>query len=485
LATIDNWASEADVVVLGFGGAGAVTAISAHDAGAKVLIIEKAEGGGNTRLATLTFLCPLNSAEAKQHIQSLSFGRLDDTVIDEFLEWSSSNVEFVKELGGEVQVCPPGATFPTLPGSEAMIRYRVKGEKGEFGGASLWKLLSKGIENRRINILRHTTAKKLLRSVDEVIGVECEQAGKLIRIRSRKAVVLATGGFEYSETMKREHISGYPIFAYGDVGNKGDGIKMAQELGADLWHMNAVAAPLGYKFPEYDAAFIMEMPSYGVPNPPYSFIIVDQEGKRFCDETALEKYSMWMAVTRFDTAKLKYTRIPSFLIFDERTCLHGPITRVGHGANRSYQWTADNGAEIARGWIVSAEKPEELAHKLGIQPAKQLTTTLEAYSKNCQLGKDEEFSRSEKTLKNLTGNLYGVPVWPGLLNTQGGPRRNERGQILNVWQKPIPRLYGAGELGSIWGFLYQSGGNLRECLALGRMVGRNAAEEIPFRDLSS
>ena len=150
MATIDNWASEADVVVLGFGGAGAVTAITAHDAGAKVLIIEKAEGGGNTRLATLTFLCPLNSAEAKQHIQALSFGRLDDTVIDEFLEWSSSNVEFIRELGGEVQVCPPGATFPTLPGSEAMIRYRVKGEKDEFGGASLWKLLSNGIENRKI-----------------------------------------------------------------------------------------------------------------------------------------------------------------------------------------------------------------------------------------------------------------------------------------------------------------------------------------------
>jgi predicted oxidoreductase len=128
---------------------------------------------------------------------------------------------------------------------------------------------------------------------------------------------------------------------------------------------------------------------------------------------------------------------------------------------------------------VSAEQPEELAQKLVIHPAKQLRTTLEAYSKNCQSGKDEEFLRPKKTLQPLSNRLFGVPVWPGLLNTQGGPRRNERGQILNVWQKPIPRLYGAGELGSIWGFLYQSGGNLGECLALGRMVGRNAAAEIP------
>jgi succinate dehydrogenase/fumarate reductase flavoprotein subunit len=418
--------------------------------------------------------------EAREHIQALSFGRLGDDIIGAFVDWSSTNVDFIKALGGDVQVCPPGATFPTLPGANAMIRYRVKGENSEFGGASLWKLLAKNVENRKINILRQTTAKKLLRSGDEIIGVECEQAGKLIRARAKKAVVLATGGFEYHEMMKKEHISGYPIYAYGHVGNTGDGVKMAQELGADLWHMNAVAAPLGYKFPEYDAAFIMEMPSYGIPNPPYSYIIVDQDGKRFCDETALEKYSMWMAVTRFDMEKLKYTRIPSYMIFDEQTCTHGPITRVGHGANRSYMWSSDNKAEIDREWLVSAETPDELAHKLGLQMPQQLASTLAAYSKKCQLGKDEDFFRRKETLKDLTGCLFGVPVWPCLLNTQGGPRRNERGQILNVWHKPIQRLYGVGELGSIWGFLYQSGGNLGECLALGRMVGRNAAAEVPL-----
>jgi hypothetical protein len=79
----------------------------------------------------------------------------------------------------------------------------------------------------------------------------------------------------------------------------------------------------------------------------------------------------------------------------------------------------------------------------------------------------------------LYGDLYGLPVWPCLLNTQGGPKRNSRGQILNVWGKPIKRLYSAGEMGSIWGFLYQSGGNLAECLGPGRIVGFNAAAESP------
>jgi succinate dehydrogenase/fumarate reductase flavoprotein subunit len=480
IGVMDQWDIETDVAVLGYGGAGAVTAITAHDTGAQVVILEKGDGGGNTRLATLTFLCPLNVPQAREHIRALSFGRLEDDVIDTFVEWSSSNVDFVKALGGDVQLCPPGATFPQLSGANSMIRYRVKAEMDEFGGASLWKLLSMNVRKRNINVIGRTRATKLLRSGEEVIGVACEQEGKLIKVRARRAVVLATGGFEYSEVMKREYISGYPIYAYGDSRNTGDGIRMAQELGADIWHMNAVAAPLGYKVPEYQATFIMEMPSYRVPDPPYSYILVDQAGQRFCDETALEKYSMWMAVTRFDTKKLQYTRIPAYLIFDEKTRQHGPITRVGHGVNRSYNWSPDNEIEHNRGWILSADNSEELAGRLGITTPAQLSATIESYNEKCRTGNDEEFARRKETLGSINGRLFGITVWPALLNTQGGPKRNAKGQILDVWQNPIPRLYGAGELGSIWGFLYQSGGNLGECLAFGRIVGINAAAESPI-----
>ena len=99
------------------------------------------------------------------------------------------------------------------------------------------------------------------------------------------------------------------------------------------------------------------------------------------------------------------------------------------------------------------------------------------YREACDRDRDDEFGRSPRTLIEFQGALYGLPLWPCLLNTQGGPKRNSRGQILNVWGKPIKRLYSAGELGSVWGFLYQSGGNLGECLGLGRMAGTNAAAE--------
>jgi FAD binding domain-containing protein len=469
-----GWDEEADVVVLGCGGAGAVAAITACDAGAKVIVVEKGEPGGNTRLATMAFVCPTNNSSAREHIKALSFGTLDEEIVDVYVEWTSKNVDYIKQLAGEVETCYPGASFPALPGSETMLRYRVKAKvDGELGGESLWNLLSENLERRKIPVHRRTSAEGIIRSGDEVVGVATRKNDRSFNIRARKGIVLATGGFEYNEELKREFLAGYPIFAYGNAGNTGDGIKLAQELGADLWHMKAVAAPMGYKFAEFASAFIMRMPADG-------YIIVDQNGERFCNETGLEHYSMWMAVTSFGMDSLRFDRIPSYLIFDEQTRLKGPITRVGHGANRAFRWSTDNSEEIRRGWIESADGPPELANKLGIKAAEKLTETVDAYQKACRSGTDEKFGRAKETLVGFHGRLYGVSLWPCLLNTQGGPKRNARGEIIDVWGKPIKRLYGAGEVGSIWGFLYQSGGNLGECLGLGRMVGLNVAAELPM-----
>jgi succinate dehydrogenase/fumarate reductase flavoprotein subunit len=468
-----SWDDEADVIVVGYGGAGASAAIAAHDGGAAVLLVEKDQGGGNTRLATRTYISPQNGPAARQHILALSAGALSEATLDAALQWMSRNNDFIRELGGEIEECPPHATFPALPGAESMIRYRVKASAQERGGESMWNLLTRNVESRKIRVHLQTPAKKLLRADGEIVGVECAHDGRRMNIRARRAVVLTTGGFEYNEEMKREFLAGYPIYAYGHRGNTGDGIKLAQEAGADLWHMKGVAAPMGFKFPEYESAFIMRMPADG-------YILVDQAGRRFCNETGLEHYSMWMEVTKFDMDALGYSRIPSYVIFDEPTRRAGPITSVGHGANRAYRWSADNQMELDRGWIASGKNAGALGEKLGIDAA-ALDETIKNYRDACRRSKDGEFGRAPRTLVELQGNLFGLPVWPCLLNTQGGPKRNFRGQILNVWGEPIKRLYGAGELGSIWGFLYQSGGNLGECLGLGRMAGTNAAGETPQR----
>ena len=74
-----------------------------------------------------------------------------------------------------------------------------------------------------------------------------------------------------------------------------------------------------------------------------------------------------------------------------------------------------------------------------------------------------------------TPPFYFGEVWPVVSNTQGGPVHNARQQIINVYGEPIPRLYAAGELGSAFGHLYLSGGNLAECLVTGKIAGTEAA----------
>ncbi|MCB1742807.1 MAG: FAD-binding protein, partial [Gammaproteobacteria bacterium] len=73
--------------------------------------------------------------------------------------------------------------------------------------------------------------------------------------------------------------------------------------------------------------------------------------------------------------------------------------------------------------------------------------------------------------------FYALELSPSMLNTQGGPRRNEHARIVRPDGTPIGRLYSAGELGSIYSYLYQGTGNIGECLVFGRIAGRNAAAE--------
>jgi predicted oxidoreductase len=80
----------------------------------------------------------------------------------------------------------------------------------------------------------------------------------------------------------------------------------------------------------------------------------------------------------------------------------------------------------------------------------------------------------------VTAPFYAVELSPAMLNTQGGPRRNTKAQIIRPDGSPIPRLYSSGELGSIYSYLYQGTGNIGECFAFGRIAARNAVADSPW-----
>jgi hypothetical protein len=256
--------------------------------------------------------------------------------------------------------------------------------------------------------------------------------------------------------------------------------------------MNGVSCPFGIKVPEFEAALYISM---GTPG----FIYVDKHANRFVDEKSIEQHAGLLAVDFYDAESLEYPRIPMYVIFDESTRSAGPVSiSAGRGyAGRRYKWSADNSEEIKKGWITKAETFAELAVKLKMKP-EDLEKTMNKWNEDVKKGKDTLFHRpiedpkkGNPAYKDLVMSVWSAPIdkppyyamelYPCLLNTQGGPRRNGRGQVLDAFGKPIPRLYSAGELGSMWGIIYQGAGNNAESMVVGRIAGKNAAAEKPWK----
>lgn len=135
--------------------------------------------------------------------------------------------------------------------------------------------------------------------------------------------------------------------------------------------------------------------------------------------------------------------------------------------------TAPNFEPSSEGYGFTADTIEELADKAGINKA-ELVKTVEQWNEYCEAGSDPAFFRPAKTLTPIKGApFHACHCSTTMLNTDGGPRRNEHAQILDLNGDAIPNLYSAGEFGSVWCDMYNGGGNLGECCAFGRIAARN------------
>jgi succinate dehydrogenase/fumarate reductase flavoprotein subunit len=464
----EKWDREYDVVVVGWGSAGTAAAVTAHDQGAKVLILEKMpDGGGNTRICGGNIIIP-KGKEFIEYLDTLSFKTTEREIIETFVEYALKNGDWIREMGADVQVFRPlevayptmiaGAGFPHVPGAETAVKYNIKGTPEEGKPSQrLWKFLSGLVAKRGIQVLTKTPAKELISdSRGEVVGVMAEREGKTIYIQARKAVILTCGGYENDPRMKWDYLPVKPAMFLGTPGNTGDGIRMVQKVGGDLWHMTRLSCLIGFKAPEFEAAFWVSFLSEGI-----------------------EIHEYYRELSHFDVEKMEFPRVPLWAIFDEQTRRRGPLSRGTAGYNRDlYTWSLDNTAEIAKGWILQGKSVAELASRISMDP-QVLDETITGYNRSCKAGKDEYFGRAREDLRDLNPPLYAIQLWPALINTQGGPRRDKESRVLDPEGKPIPRLYAAGELGSIWGYLYQGACNIGEGLVFGRIAGKNAAAEKP------
>lgn len=501
---IEKWHHEADVVVVGFGYAGACAAIAAHDAGAEVLILEKAPeqfAGGNSRVSGGGMRIPLNLSDAIKYFKMLFFGTVSEDDIVSMVEALGKVPEQLKAWGINVAPLPPmpwrGSTLPEVTRGllQSCGLYSIVFEgrpaldplASVGAGYLLYDALKRCVLDRGIQVLYETRVKKLIQNpvTREILGVIAEINGKDVYVKARKATVLACGGYENNyEMWINYNFPGVKVYPWGSPYNTGDGIKMALDVGADLWHMVNI---------EWDSPCI-KIPSeiYGcaiqtkvvgaLRSVPGSYIVVNKYGKRFMNECkSLVHRKEPLELTYYNHEEAEYKNIPFYLVFDEAFRVKGPLvqkTPMGwNGVFKLYVWSDDNVAEIEKGWIIKADTIKELAIKMKIDPA-GLEETINKYNTYCRMGKDPEFNRPpEKMLPISTPPFYGVELALTLTNTQGGPKHNNKAQVLDTENNPIPRLYVAGELGSFWGFIYPGGGNIAEAIAFGRIAGENAAAE--------
>jgi hypothetical protein len=225
-------------------------------------------------------------------------------------------------------------------------------------------------------------------------------------------------------------------------------------------------------------------------------IVVDNFGNRYANEhnitdvTKPYRYQFYKEAVKYDMINMSYPRVPSWAIFDEVRREASPLVSMGTN-NVGYDllpWTADNMDAIERGWVLKADTLDELAELIAQDPensnqmtAEVLKAQVERFNEFCANEHDDDFERTLTTMGPiLEPPFYAMKLYPGGPNTKGGIKADVKRRALDWDNKPVPRLYTAGEISSVFKFVYQAGGNLTECIVCGRLAGKNAALETPW-----
>jgi hypothetical protein len=237
---------------------------------------------------------------------------------------------------------------------------------------------------------------------------------------------------------------------------------------------------MALKVPEYKTTFSMT-PLHFSHEQPGGMIVVGPDANRFTNEKLKTMHGKIKRSGRWYPMPVP---CPMFMVFDHALFAAGPlydkkpVSGWGRIVER-YQWSEDNGVELERGWIKRAESIAGLAQAIGLD-ARALEGSVQRWNRMCAEGSDTDFGRRRMLIPIGKPPYYAIELSPSMLNTQGGPRRNEHAQVVDPDNRRIPRLYSAGELGSIYSYLYQGTGNIGECLAFGRIAARNAVAETPW-----
>ena len=445
-----------------------------------------------------------------------------DGIVENFATYMLTNKEFVLSLDPDLDVLDyGGAAFPDFPGAESSKYHTYTPSysgsplnqdylsndlpKEEVAnGLALMFAFENAVDERadKIRLLWETKAQKLVQDGSGmVIGIVAEQPDGPVRIKARKGVILASGGYEYSPEMRRAFLEGPGITDwafYGTPSNEGIGIRMAVEAGAQLAKAGKAAARFIFSCPDITVNGLC-MGSITDGAGTQGTFCVNAAGNRFMDETLItrdpSRYFSYKEAVKMDITTLEFPNIPAYLIMDEKRRLQKPLCALDEStcAWGLIPWDRENSIPIEKGWMYKADTFEELGelirdnHALnqGRMVPQNLAAAAEQYAEVTATGVDAAFGRelrkSESEWVPLdTPPFYALPLVAGGPNTKGGIQADGDRHVIDWDNNVIPHLYTAGEMSSCFKFVYQAGGNITECLVCGRIAGERAAAETPW-----
>ena len=440
---------EADVVVIGAGGAGMTAAITAHEAGKEVILLEKMPyAGGNTTKSTGGMNAAETSVQAELGIEDSVQTFIDDTMtggknvndlalVTTMAENSAEAIDWLASIG---------APLPEVSFSGGATNKRIHRPEGgaAVGPYLVEKLLAK-IGEDEISLLYNTEATELIVEDGAVTGVKATGDGVSYTINA-KAVVLATGGFGANLEMCAEY---NPDLAGFVTTNSpcatGDGIRMAEAAGAATVDMEQIQIhPTVY---QATSLMVTESVRGG------GAILVNASGERFVDE--METRDVVSA------AEIAQEGGYAYLVFDQ-------AQRDNLSAIDSY---------VSNGLTVQADTIEGLAEEMGVDAA-NLQATVEAWNKAVAEQNDEAFGRTTGMDVDISvAPFYAIQIAPGIHHTMGGVTIDTTAAVIGVDGEAIPGLYAAGEVtGGVHGANRIGGNAVADIIVFGRIAGQSAAD---------
>ena len=489
-----------DVVVVGAGGAGMTAAITATDAGKKVIVVEsqpiaggnsvRSTGGMNAAKtpyqdknefkeaagvektlataaekfadnATITALAATvksqwdaYQANPQGYFDSVELMELDTMIggkgknnpelVKALAENSADAIEWLASIGAEVK------NVGAFGGASVKRIHRPVNADGKVTavGAYIVPILEKNLQDRNVQFLFDTTANEIIMKDGKAVGIKgTGKDGHKVTINA-KSVVIATGGFGANAEMVEKYKPELKGFATTNAeGAQGQGIDMATAVGAATVDMDQIQIHPTVHIEEDGNAHLITEGLRGD-----GAILVNTEGKRFYDEVSTRD--------KVSAAIIAQPEKSAWLIVD--------------------QAMVDKSAVIAgyikSGYTVTGATYEELAKAMGVDEA-TFTSTMNTWNQAVEAKSDAEFGRTSFANPLTAAPYYAIKITPAVHHTMGGIVINPKAEVLNEKGEAISGLYAAGEVtGGVHGANRLGGNAVADFVVFGRISGQSAAD---------